>query len=129
MNYSLQASPPVELRLYVGDPDTGGVRIFPDAPGPLFTDVIPALGNDVVTFDWTIPEDLQVSEARIFAVIDAADNITDEIHESNNKAWAPLAIPVPEPAPGLAPLAALGTLLALRRSAARFGGVNGRTHR
>ncbi len=114
-NYSLLPSPGVEIHFYLGDPDRGGLRIFPDGGGQIMTDVIQPRENDIVSFDWTLPQDIEIESSRIYAVLDPNNDIPNEIHEGNNKAWNALAIPVPEPRSLLLQLAGLCTLLFVAR--------------
>jgi hypothetical protein len=127
-NYSLLPSPSAELHFYLGDPAQGGQRIFPDSPGPILTGVIPARSSAIASFAWTIPPNVPIETARVYAVIDPANAIAGEIHEDNNVAWNALAIPAPEPGPALAAAVALGALawrgrrLSARASTARRAG-------
>jgi hypothetical protein len=127
-NYSLLPSPSAELHFYLGDPAQGGQRIFPDSPGPILTGVIPARSSAVANFAWTIPPNVPIETARVYAVIDPANAIAGEIHEDNNVAWNALAIPAPEPGPALAAAVACGALawrarrVSARASTARRAG-------
>ncbi len=91
-NYSLMnTAGPVNVRFYVGDPDSGGTLIQSTGGKTEFTtdDFIPARGSKIISFDWTLPDNLPFYP-RIYAVIDPENQI-DEIHESNNKGWKVLA--------------------------------------
>ena len=91
------------------------MRIFPDGGGPIMTDVILPRESDIVSFDWTLPQDIEMESSRIYAVLDPNNDILNEIHEGNNKAWNALAIPTPEPGSLLLQLAGLCTLLFVAR--------------
>jgi hypothetical protein len=85
-NLGLQAvSTPVTVRFYRGDPGTGGAQI---AEAVIDT-VIPARSARNVFAHWTVPLADTLSRVRIYAVIDPENTITDEVHENNNKGWAP----------------------------------------
>lgn len=114
-NYSLLPSPGVEIHFYLGDPDRGGVRIFPDGGASIMTGLIGPRESDIVSFDWTLPQDIEIESSRVYAVLDPNNDIPNEIHEGNNKAWNALAIPVPEPGSLLLQLAGLCTLLFVAR--------------
>ncbi len=87
-NYSLlNTSGPVNVRYYIGDPDSGGTLIQSiDSKTEFSTDdFIPARGSKIISFDWKLPDNLPFYP-RIYAVIDPENQI-DEIHENNNKGW------------------------------------------
>jgi hypothetical protein len=92
-NYSLlPTNGPVKVQFYLGDPDAGGTRLVSSSgANEVFTDTgIIARGNGVVEFQWTVPSDIP-RFSRIYAVVDP-DNVSDEIHENNNKAWGVLFV-------------------------------------
>lgn len=74
---------PVKVRFYLGDPAHGGEMI---AEG-MTNGNLGEREKATVTGQWTIPADADWRYARIYAVIDPDNEIT-EIHESNNKGWA-----------------------------------------
>jgi hypothetical protein len=90
-NFSLiptPASPPVGVRFYIGDPDSGGTLIVGEGGiSEVFaTGIMPPQGTTEVELQWRIPSGIG-TYPRIYAVIDA-DNNLDEIHENNNKSWS-----------------------------------------
>jgi len=92
-NYSLLPSPAgARVRFYAGDPDEGGVALT--GPGAAPDAEIPAMeprGSATVRADVTLPTGLTDSAVRIYAVVDPEGQVA-EIHETNNKGWAPLAL-------------------------------------
>jgi hypothetical protein len=81
-NYSLkdQASP-TKVRFYDADPDVGGHLIGEADAGP-----ITARDSRVVQIDWTPDARYAGTRPRIFAVVDADDQVS-EVHETNNKGF------------------------------------------
>ncbi len=77
---------PVAVRFYRGDPSAGGVLIGETA----VTDTLPARSSKFAWIDWIVDSPQSPTTVRIYAVIDPDNQVTDEIHEDNNTAWAPL---------------------------------------
>lgn len=95
-NYSLVPTPSaVNVKFYIGDPDSGGTLISALNGQNIFTTngIISPRGNESVQFQWAIPSSLPLF-SRIYAVIDP-DNLIDEIHTNNNKGWNILGRTVP----------------------------------
>jgi hypothetical protein len=95
-NYSLIPTPSaVNVKFYVGDPDSGGTLITALNGQSVFSTsgVIPSRGKQEVQMQWAIPSNLPLF-SRIYAVIDP-DNQIDELHTNNNKGWAVLGRTVP----------------------------------
>lgn len=95
-NYSLiPTTDVVNVKFYVGDPDSGGTLISAlngqnvfQTPG-----IISARGKHEVQFQWAIPSNLPLF-SRIYAVIDP-DHLIDELQTNNNKGWTVLGRTVP----------------------------------
>ncbi|MFN2126874.1 MAG: T9SS type A sorting domain-containing protein, partial [Anaerolineales bacterium] len=90
-NFSLLPTPgPVDVRFYVGNPDSGGTLIVGEGGiSEVYTGgIIPPGGTKEVELQWRVPSGIGVFP-RIYAEIDADNNVT-EIHENNNKSWATL---------------------------------------
>ena len=78
-NYSLRDQlAPTKVRFYDADPDVGGVEIGSVDVGP-----ITARDSRTVELNWTPDARYAGTRPRIFAVVDADDQVS-EIHESNN---------------------------------------------
>jgi len=77
---------PVAVRFYRGDPASGGVLIGETS----VADTLPARSSKFAWIDWIVESPQSPTEVRIYAVIDPDNQVTDEIHEDNNLAWAPL---------------------------------------
>ncbi|MEJ5262751.1 MAG: FG-GAP-like repeat-containing protein [Ignavibacterium sp.] len=95
-NYSLIPTPSaVNVKFYIGDPDSGGTLITDLNGQSVFTTtgIIPARGKQEVQMQWAIPSNIPLF-SRIYAVIDP-DNQIDEIHTNNNKGWNILGRTVP----------------------------------
>lgn len=95
-NYSLIPTPSaVNVKFYVGDPDSGGTLITALNGQSVFSTngIIPARGKQEVQMQWAIPSNLPLF-SRIYAVIDP-DNQIDELHTNNNKGWAVLGRTLP----------------------------------
>jgi hypothetical protein len=91
--YNFSLSPTlgtVNVRFYVGDPDSGGTPIIGlNGETELTTgSFIKSRENTSVQMQWQIPASLP-SYPRIYAVIDPGDEIR-EIHENNNKGFTVL---------------------------------------
>jgi hypothetical protein len=85
-NMGLDDAPaPVDVDFYLGDPDAGGTLI---ASTTTDSTIAPQSSEDVIV-DWIIPESAQLTDARIYVVVDADDDITNEVHTNNNRGWAP----------------------------------------
>lgn len=85
-NLGLQAvTVPVPVRFYRGDPDNGGAQIAEGVINP----PIPPRGAQNVFARWTVPLADTMRSVRIYAEIDPDNAVTNEIHENNNKGWAP----------------------------------------
>ena len=88
-NSSLLGTPTTcKVRFYLGDPAANGTLITATfgrtevlTPGG-----IPAHGKNIVELPWRIPGDTTDISIKIYAVIDAENQI-DEIHEDNNVGW------------------------------------------
>jgi hypothetical protein len=105
-NYALaDAAAPVLVRFYEGDPDNGGTLI-----GASTIDAgIKARNRGTASVSWIVPPSTPRT-TRIYAVADPDNAFPGEVHEDNNKGWAPLsdfAAPtaVQDGAPGLLPAA------------------------
>ncbi len=87
-NFSLLGTPTTcKVRFYLGDPAEGGALITAtDGRTEVLTLPIPAQGKQVVSLPWRIPANTTGLSLKIYAVIDADDQI-DEIHEDNNVGW------------------------------------------
>ena len=85
-NLGLQSvTTPVTVRFYRGDPSTGGSQIAE----ALIDTIIPPRSARNVFAHWTVPLADTMRTVRIYAVIDPDNAITDEVHENNNRGWAP----------------------------------------
>lgn len=87
-NFSLtDAVNPTDLRLYVGDPRTGGTPILDENSDSVFA--VPSINareNAIITIKgWDVPANVG-SDTFIYAQIDGEDAIA-EVHENNNIAW------------------------------------------
>ncbi len=92
-NYSLtNASNPVTVRFYLGDPGSGGTPIVGTGGETEVTtdNVVVSRGMQTVHMDWQIPLDVP-HLPKIYAVIDP-DDLVDEIHEYNNKGYRVLVV-------------------------------------
>jgi hypothetical protein len=76
---------PVTLRFYNGDPGAAGTLIAET----VIDTIIPPRGSRNVFVNWAIPLAESLRTARIYAVIDPDNVILNEVHENNNKGWAP----------------------------------------
>jgi hypothetical protein len=84
----------VDIKLYIGDPDMGGVELT-NIYGEQGISENSTLDRDAeyenldfeeyLNFYWQVPDTVTCSP-RIYAVIDP-DNVVEEIHENNNKGW------------------------------------------
>ena len=95
-NYSLiPTTDVVNVKFYVGDPDSGGTLISALNGQNIFQTpgIINARGKHEIQFQWAIPSNLPLF-SRIYAVIDP-DNIIDELQTNNNKGWSILGRTVP----------------------------------
>ena len=85
-NFGLQAvAAPFSVKFYKGDPDNGGTMI---AQTTVDT-TIAARGYRNVSVQWPIPLSQNLDSVKIFAVLDQENTVTNEVHENNNKGWAP----------------------------------------
>lgn len=88
-NFSLLDTPSsFQVRFYLGNPAAGG-QLLTSRNGEtsvLVPGGIPARGKHVVQFPWRVPETPTPASIRIYAVIDADDQL-DETHEDNNVGW------------------------------------------
>jgi hypothetical protein len=75
----------VTVRFYRGDPDNGGTQI---AEALIDTGIPPRSARNVFA-PWTVPLADTLRSVRIYAVIDPENAIINEVHENNNKGWAP----------------------------------------
>lgn len=76
---------PVGVDFYLGDPAAGGSLI-----ASATTDsTIAAQGSENVFVEWAIPQATLLRNARIYVVLDAAAQLTNEVHAGNNVGWAP----------------------------------------
>lgn len=91
-NFSLLDTPaPVKVKFYVGDPDNGGT-VITSINGNTFAttnNFLPTRGSALAKMRWVVPGGIG-NFPRIYAVIDPDNEISDEVHEDNNKAWAVL---------------------------------------
>jgi hypothetical protein len=86
-NLGLQAvGTNVTVRFFNGDPAASGVQIGQAT----ITGGIPARGTKYAFVPWTVAPATPRS-ARMYAVVDPDNAITNEVHENNNKGWAPLS--------------------------------------
>jgi len=77
---------PVPVRFYRNDPAAGGTQI-----GEAIIDsTILSRTSAIASIPWVIPLAESLQTVRIYAVIDPDNILTDEVHENNNKGWAPL---------------------------------------
>jgi hypothetical protein len=79
-------NPPVYVRFYLEDPDAGGTLLAEDT----IDVVIPPRGSYEATVEWIIPVSEPLTKARVWAVVDPDNLVTGEVHENNNKGWAPV---------------------------------------
>ncbi len=85
-NYGLEAvSTPFTVRFYAGDPASGGTQI---AETTIDTVIAPRSYRTVIV-PWLIPQNMQLDNVRIYAVLDQENAVTNEVHEDNNIGWAP----------------------------------------
>ncbi len=86
-NYSNVDQFGTSVKFYLGDPDNGGQLIVNnDGLSEAILNQVNAREPVIARLDnWLVPESIK-SETMIFAVVDP-DNLVDEVHESNNKAW------------------------------------------
>ena len=77
---------PFAVRFYRGDPSNGGVLIGETT----VTDTVRSRDYQFVWVDWVVETVQSPTSVRIYAVLDPDNQVTDEIHEDNNTAWAPL---------------------------------------
>ncbi len=92
-NYSLKRTPgPVEVCFYLGDPQNGGTLLQSRDGKTKFTTLLPInpRGDASLRMNWAIPTNI-VSNPKIYALIDP-DNKIDDIHKTNNKAFAVLPL-------------------------------------
>ncbi len=82
----MEVAQPVLVKFYFGDPVSGGAEI---AEALIDTIIEPRGAHDVFV-EWDIPVDADLKNARIYAVIDPDNNISDEIHDNNNMGWTPV---------------------------------------
>jgi hypothetical protein len=75
----------VLVRFYLGHPSSGGTTIGQTT----LSGGIPARGTALASLPWTVPASTP-QNARIYAIVDPDNAITNEVHENNNIAWAPL---------------------------------------
>jgi hypothetical protein len=90
-NYSFVSTVnPVQFEVYHGDPESGGKAIA-DINGNTLFETVGALGErgrSITEIRFIATADLVTDDfAKIYVVLDP-NNLTDEIHESNNKGWA-----------------------------------------
>jgi molybdopterin-binding protein len=86
-NYGLQnISTPVVVRFYKGNPYQGGTVIGETS----ITGGLNTRKSKYASINWTVPA-LTPRSTRIYAVIDPDNLITNEVHENNNRGWAPLS--------------------------------------
>jgi hypothetical protein len=86
-NFGLLPTPtPVLVRLYVGDPDSGGVPLVGiHGETDLFSGIVSSRGLDSVQMQWVVLAGLP-EYPRIYAKLDPLD-VIPEIHSENNKAF------------------------------------------
>ena len=75
----------ISVDLYDGDPAAGGLLI-----GSSEVDAIDSQSSQNVFFEWAIPSSASLFDKRVYAVVDADDRVTDEVHDNNNIGWAPV---------------------------------------
>ncbi len=81
-NYSLKdQTGSTDVKFYDADPDVGGELLGTAPASP-----VPARGNAEAELTWTPDARYAGSRPRIFAVVDASDQVA-EIHENNNKGF------------------------------------------
>ena len=92
-NYSLRdTKTPIKVKFYHGNPDEDGSLII-GTGGETEVETktyIVTRKSEIAQIWWEVPQDIK-STSRIYAVIDP-DNEIDEVHENNNKGWAPLQV-------------------------------------
>lgn len=85
-NFGLQeVTTPFSVKFYKGDPDNGGTMIA----GTTVDTTIAVRGYRDVSAQWAIPLSQNLDSLRIYAVLDQENAVTNEVHENNNKGWAP----------------------------------------
>ncbi|MBL8007396.1 MAG: T9SS type A sorting domain-containing protein, partial [Ignavibacteria bacterium] len=86
-NYGLlDVTAPVTVRFYKGNPSQGGTQIGQTTiSGGLQT-----RKSKYASVSWIVPA-FTPRSTRIYAVIDPDNTITNEVHENNNRGWAPLS--------------------------------------
>jgi hypothetical protein len=88
-NYSLiDTDQPIKVRFYIDDPDNGG-QLITDINGNDMVETEEFLqyrSSALVKMEWQVPESISAFP-RIYAVIDPDNDITDEIHDNNNKGY------------------------------------------
>jgi hypothetical protein len=86
-NYSNVDQLGTSVRFFLGDPDNGGQLIEnKDGLSEASVDQVNAREPVIAKLEnWIVPESVK-NETMIFAVLDP-DNLVDEVHENNNKAW------------------------------------------
>ena len=76
----------VVVRFYKGNPYQGGVQIGQTT----ITGGIQSRRSKYASIPWTVPA-ATPGNTRMYVVIDPDNAITNEVHESNNRGWAPLS--------------------------------------
>ena len=93
-NYSLMAtSGPVQVRFYLGSSENGGMPVLDLNGDSVFATSSPvaARGDQVVSFNWKVPNGIVSSDSILYAVINPDNNI-DELKNDNNKGWNRISI-------------------------------------
>ena len=86
-NFGLQnITSNVMVRFYKGNPSEGGTQIGEST----ITGGIQSRRSKYASVNWTVPA-ATPGNARMYVVIDPNNTITNEVHEKNNKGWAPLS--------------------------------------
>ena len=76
---------PVSVDFYLGHPDDGVLIASTTTDS-----TISAQGSETVIVDWVVPESQMLQNEKIYVVLDAAGQLTNEVHTNNNVGWAPV---------------------------------------
>lgn len=86
-NYGLQNfSSDVVVKFYKGNPYQGGTLIGQST----VSGGVQSRRNKYASIQWTVPA-ATPGNTKIYAVIDPDNLVTNEVHENNNRGWAPLS--------------------------------------
>lgn len=82
----LNVSAPIAVKFYRENPSQNGTLIGQS----IITGGLQTRKNKYASVQWIVPPQTPRS-TRIYAVIDPDNSVTNEVHENNNKGWAPLS--------------------------------------